>query len=183
MGCDVLSSSSTNQITKLTCNNPTASVLFDGIIPSVSDNSEWEKQLLRLRNDSTITFTFGNMTSVIISAIAVVFYNCPSRNTGARAFTFRTEMDHAAGIGNTNGVSSCDYLIKICFSPTLQLFSTVLSLQSLRPLADVYLAEIIFHNSSRECHEAVSIVRSTDSKSGYFTASTGNLNIRILFEE
>ena len=160
MGC-VFSSSATGQMTKLTCNNPRASVLFDGVIPSVSDNSEWEKQLLRLRNDFTITFNFGNMTSVIISVIEIVFYNCPSRNTGAAAFTIRNNgPSRIAAIGNTNGESSCDHLIKICFTPTLQL-STVSLLQSVQPLADIYLAEIIFHNNTRVCNEAVSIVRST----------------------
>ena len=183
MSCGVFSSNSTDQMMHVTCNDPSASVLFDGVIPSASDDSEWERQLLRLRNVSTITFNFGRMTSVTISVIEVVFYNCPSRNTGAAAFIIRNEKNRTAGIGNTNGVSSCDHLIKICFSPPLELLSTVLSLQSFHPLADVYLAEIIFHNSSRECHEAVSIVRSTDSKSGYFTASAGNLNIRIIFEE
>ena len=158
MGC-ILSSSSTNQMTKLTCNNPSASVLFDGVIPSVSENSEWEKQLLRLRNDSTITFNFIMMNSVTISLFQIVFYNCPSRNTGAFGFTISTE-NHIAAVGNTNEVSSCDYLIKICFSSTLQL-STVLSLQSVHSLADIYLAEIVFHNNTRVCNEAVSIVRST----------------------
>ena len=171
MGC-VFSSSSTSQMTTLTCNNPRASVLFDGVIPSVSDNSEWGSQLLRLRNDSTITFNFGSMTSVIISVIEIVFYNCPSRNTGASGFTISTG-NHIAAIGNTNEVSSCDHLIKICFSPTLQL-STVLSLQSFHSLADVYLAEIIFHkNTTRECNEAVPLVRSTR---GHYITLAGEFN-------
>ena len=179
MGCNVITTISESvQMTTLTCNDPSASVLFDGVIPSVSDNSEWEKQLLRLRNDSTITFNFGSMTSVIISVIEVVFYNCPSRNTGAAAFTIRNSgQSHISAIGNTNGVSSCDHLIKICFHPALQLL-TVFSLQSLHPLADVYLAETIFHdNTSRECNEAVSIVRSTNNSNRLdYTTLAGKLN-------
>ena len=172
MGCG-LSSSSTSQMTTLTCNDPRASVLFDGVIPSVSDNSEWERQVLRLRNDSTITFNFIMMDSVTISLFEIVFYNCPSRNTGASGFTIATE-NHISAIGNTDRKSSCDHLIKICFSPTLGL-STDLSLKSIQPLADIYLAEIVFHdNTTRECNETISIVRSTD-------ASTGNLNILYLF--
>ena len=37
MSCIILSSGSTNQVTKLTCNDPSASVFFDGVIPSVSE--------------------------------------------------------------------------------------------------------------------------------------------------
>ena len=77
----------------------------------MSDNSEWEKQLLRLRNDSTITFNFGSMISVTISGIEIVFYNCPSRNTGADAFSIRINgQSHIAAVGTANGVSSCDHL-------------------------------------------------------------------------
>ena len=168
MGCGVFTSS---RVSKLTCNNPSASVLFDGVIPSVIDNTEWERQLLRLRNNSTITFNFGSMTSVAISVIEIVFYNCPLRNTGAAAFVIRT-VNQIAAIGNTNGVSSCDHLIKICFSPTLQL-STVLSLQSIHPLVDIYLAEMIFHNNTEVCNEAVSIVRSTRQ---HYTTLAGKFN-------
>ena len=170
MGC-VLSSISTNQITILTCNNPSVSVLFDGVIPSVSENSEWKRQVLRLRNDSTITFNFIMMDSVTISLFEIVFYNCPSRNTGASGFTITTE-NHIAAIGSTDRVSSCDHLIKICFFPALEL-STVLSLQSIHPLADIYLAEIVFHDNTRVCNEAVSIVRSTRQ---HYTTLAGKFN-------
>ena len=180
MGCDVMSTRATDQVTNLTCNNPSASVLFDGVIPSVSDNSEWERQLLRLRSDSTITFNFGSMTSVNISVIEIVYHNCPSRSTGTSGFSIRNiGQSFIAAVGNANRLHSCDHLIRICFSPTFDLLTSFL-LQSVHPLADVYLAEITFRDNARKCNEPVSIVRSTNSNSGYNTVSTGNVIILAL---
>ena len=58
---------------------------------------------------------FGKMNPVNISLIEVVFYNCPSRNAGAAGFIIRNERKQIAAVGNTNGVSSCDHLIKFAF--------------------------------------------------------------------
>ena len=176
IGCDVNMSSSVSG--QMICNNPSASVLFDGVIPT-SFNTMCNKQLLRLRNDFTIIFNFGKTNFFPKLDVEVVFYNCPSRNTGAGAFLIRIRRSNVAGVGDSNGVHSCDHLIRICFSPTLELL-TVFSLESLYPLADIYLAEIVFHNNTGGCNEGVSIVSSASSDSGCYTASTGNL-VNIVF--
>ena len=67
MGCDVnMSSSAINQMTEHTCHNPRASILIDGVIPSVINinNTESNRQLLRLRHDSISIFNFGKMNHI-----------------------------------------------------------------------------------------------------------------------
>ena len=75
MGCDSnMSSSATNQMTEYTCHNPRASILFDGVIPSVINikNTECNRQLLRLRHDSISIFNFGKMNPVSIWLYIVI---------------------------------------------------------------------------------------------------------------
>jgi len=76
-GCSLVSTARINMKLLIICNNPSSSVFFDGVIPSVSNNTDWESQVLRLRSYSTITFDMGNIK---VSTVEIVLYNSLSRN-------------------------------------------------------------------------------------------------------
>ena len=70
----------TNEGGRKACESPASSVLFDGIIPTLSglDGDMWASQLLTLNSltrFSELSFTFPSTTQV--QAVEVVHFNCP----------------------------------------------------------------------------------------------------------
>ncbi len=71
------------------CNSPQSSVLFDGVIPSLTgrnNNTCWASQLLVLGLGGTITFEFsppGSGTLNNIEAFEIIMLNCPQELMGA----------------------------------------------------------------------------------------------------
>ena len=149
------------------CTTPQSSVLFDGVIPSLSgrnNNTCWASQLLVLNLDTTITFEFSDPSSGI-KAFGIVMLNCDQENIGAAG---RVKLQ--AG-GNTINFPinhiSCNHLIRVCviFNPittnTITL-SFEVSTTSQFPLA-YYIAEISFYDSTSDCLSSGIIKTSTSS--------------------
>ncbi len=71
------------------CNSPQSSVLFDGVIPSLTgrnNNTCWASQLLVLTLGGTITFEFsppGSGALNNITAFEIIMLNCPQEQMGA----------------------------------------------------------------------------------------------------
>ena len=81
------------------CTDPTSSVLFDGVIPTLTglDGDMWASQLLTLQKNTsgpTVTFNFtGTQDYVGLSGrLEVVMLNCPER--GISASTIRVQYSH-----------------------------------------------------------------------------------------
>ncbi len=96
------------------CSTPRSSVLFDGVIPSLTgrnNNMCWASQLLVLNLSTTITFEFCDPSSGITS-FEIVMLNCPQENIGAAG---RVKLQ--AG-GNTTSIPidhiSCNHLLRAC---------------------------------------------------------------------
>ena len=149
-GCTDVSTTMSNNMINITCNDPNESILFDGVVPSVI--TDRERQLLRLNSHSTITF----YASSSISTFEIIFLNCPSSKTGTGSFVVRNERNHVAAIGLTNGVASCEHLLKLCFNATIPIIN-MFTLQPQNPQADIYIAEIVLYNNG-VCNKSNSLL-------------------------
>ena len=140
----------------ITCSDPTSSVLFDGVIPTLTglDGDMWASQLLTLQKNTlgpTVTFDFtGTQDYVGLSGrLEVVMFNCPEREISAS--TIRVPISSSPS-GNTTSfmvvnidITSCDSLVRVC-TPIITVQPSIY-LQF--PDSDmVYLAEVTFYAAS-----------------------------------
>ena len=171
-GCTDVSTTTSNNMTSITCNNPNKSILFDGVVPSVS--TDRERQLLRLNSHSTITF----YVSSNISAFEIIFLNCPSSNTGTGSFVVRNERNRVAAVGRAV-IASCEHFLKVCVNATIPIMNEF-KLQPGNPQTDIYIAEIVLYNN-RVCNKSNSLVSisiddtSTESPSKLNSTTVNNL--------
>ena len=145
-----------NTRVRSTCTDPTSSVLFDGVTPTLTglDGDMWASQLLTLQNNTlgpTITFDFnGTQDYVGLSGrLEVVMFNCPER--GISASTIRVPIFSSPSMNPTSfmvvniDITSCDSLVRVC-TPIMTVQPSI-SLQF--PDSDmVYLAEVTFYAAS-----------------------------------
>ena len=157
------------------CDTPHTSVLFDGIIPSltgINNNMCWAQQLLTLTRGTAILFDFTTTTNVNgqvvsyngIGAIEIVMFNCPSRSIGADAIIFQ---DPSSGISiltiALNRLTSCDHLVRSCISPSNAINNNMIAMFFISPQDFIYLAEVTFYAGARDCSSAGIITTSTTS--------------------
>ncbi len=89
-----------------TCNEPTTSVLQDGVIPTLTglDGDMWASQLLTINGDShttPITFDFEAAPGYVgVERVEVVMFNCPEWGISVDSITL---------YGNINWKYSCCY--------------------------------------------------------------------------
>ena len=150
-------SSVSNKGARLICRDPTSSVLFDGVIPTLTglDGDMWASQLLTLQKKKfsrpTVTFDFtGTQDYVRLSGrLEVVMFNCPER--GISASTIRVPISSSPSVNPTPlmvvniNITSCNSLVRVC-TPIMTVQPSI-SLQF--PYSDmVYLAEVTFYAAS-----------------------------------
>ncbi len=139
------------------CTIPQSSVLFDGVIPSLTgrnNNTRWASQLLVLDIVGTITFEFsppGSGALNNITAFEIIMLNCPQELMGAPVV--RLEFGSSVHTVVRFDQTSCDHLIRVCdsFSP---ITANTITLLTLVPVtvnlpAGYYLAEVTFYNTWR----------------------------------
>ena len=146
------------------CNTPYTSVLFDGVIPSltgINNSMCWASQLLTLSGATTITFNFtqptnANGTEISFTAIAtieIVMFNCPSRRVGADAILILNGTTNKIDVLTQITIkqhTSCNSLVRICVDMPTSL--NAIGLGFLDPLYYIYLAEVIFYsNTNSDC--------------------------------
>ena len=143
-----------------TCTNPASSVLFDGVIPTLTglDGDMWASQLLTLQTTATRThvlldFTDApNYNGAISGRLEVVMFNCPEK--GISASTIRVSTSSSPS-GNTTplmvvniGITSCDSLVTVC-TPIATLQPSITLEFVIGASSDmVYLAEVTFYAAS-----------------------------------
>ena len=142
---------------RLTCTDPTSSVLFDGVIPTLTglDGDKWASQLLTLqRAASTRAFVLFNFIGTpgyvgLSGRLEVVMFNCPEK--GISASTIRVLTSSSPSVSSTPlmdvniGITSCDSLVRVC--TPINTVQPSISLQFLHSDM-VYLAEVIFYTAS-----------------------------------
>ena len=148
-GCTDVSTTTSNNMIRIICNDPNTSILFDGVVPSVI--TDRERQLLRLKSHSTITF----YVSSNISTFEIIFLNCPSSNTGTGSFVVRNERNHVVALGWA-GITSCEHFLKLCVNATIPIMNEF-TLQPGNPQADIYIAEIVLYNNG-VCNKSNSLL-------------------------
>ncbi len=165
------------------CSTPRSSVLFDGVIPSLTgrnNNTCWASQLLVLNLSTTITFEFSDPSSGI-TAFEIVMFNCPQENIGAARKVILQEGGRTLSISIDH--MSCNHLIRACvrFIPTTINTITLsfeVSTTSQFPLA-YYIAEISFYDSTSDCLLSGIIDTPTSSTtSGCQDLQPGNIIIK-----
>ena len=154
------SSTSKNGST-LTCTNPTSSVLFDGVIPTltVQDGDMWASQLLTLQRTTTSTrafvlFDFTDTPNFVSLSgrLEVVMFNCPEKEISAstiRVFTSSSpSMSSKPHMDVNIGITSCDSLVRVCTPVDTVQPSITLDIVIGTSSDMVYLAEVTFYAAS-----------------------------------
>ncbi len=145
------------------CNEPTTSVLLDGIIPTLTvlDGDMWASQLLTINTDSLttdITFDFEDTTGYVgVRRVEVVMFNCPECGISVDSIilygsTTTTSIGNALTTINPN-ITSCDSLVRVCISESVSSTLTALTLRlQLSPASTwVHLAEVSFYGAGPTC--------------------------------
>ncbi len=150
------------------CNTPQSSVLFDGVIPSLTgrnNNTCWASQLLVLGLGVEITFEFspGN-TRNNIEAFEIIMLNCPQEQMGAPV-SVRLEFGSTVHNVVRFDQTSCDHLIRVCdsFSP---ITANTITLSHLAPRTvnlpkGYYFAEMSFYGTRRSDCPSSNIVNTS----------------------
>ncbi len=145
------------------CNEPTTSVLQDGIIPTLTglDGDIWASQLLTINTDSPttdITFDFeATLDYVGVERVEVVMFNCPEWGISVDRITLRGSTTPAS-IGSifttiSPTITSCDSLVRVCISRSFSSTLTALTLRFQLSSAStwVHLAEVSLYGAGPTC--------------------------------
>ncbi len=115
-----------------TCNEPTTSVLQDGIIPTLTglDGDMWASHLLTINTDSpTNDITFDFEATPGVRRVEVVMFNCSEWGISVDKITLygstTTSSIGTALAAISPGITSCDSLVRVCISKSVhELYST-----------------------------------------------------------
>ena len=145
------------------CTTPTSSVLFDGVIPTLTglDGDMWASQLLTLqrsgsRNYTAALFDFTDTPGYVglSGRLDVVMFNCPERGISTSSIRVSTSSSPSvtptsSTIVNVN-ITSCDSLVRVCAPITTIQPSITLEFVIGVTSDMVYLAEMTFYATSND---------------------------------
>ena len=147
-----------------TCSSPASSVLFDGVIPTLTalDGNTWARQLMILQEP---LFGDSQYHDIVVSSFAsihhirrveVVLFNCPQWGTVTKInISFlRTEYSYyrSAHSNVLPTLFSCDSLVKVCIPVDFN--STAIKLDFSHyyySKVHTHLAEVSFYEDSSPC--------------------------------
>ena len=143
-----------------TCTNTTSSVLFDGVIPTLTglDGDMWASQLLTLqRATSTRALVLFDFTDTpgyggLSGRFEVVMFNCPDMGISASTIIISTSSSPSVNptplmVVNID-ITSCDSLVRVC-TPIRTTQPSITPEFVIGPSSDmVYLAEVTFYAAS-----------------------------------
>ena len=145
-----------------TCSSPASSVLFDGVIPTLTalDGNTWARQLMILQRPMFGSYSFyisySFFTNAWIRRVEVVLFNCPQWGTAVNridiAFLYLGNSYHINNIYPYFTVFSCDSLVKVCIP--LKTTSAPTTIGIYIPTSSnykVHLAEVSFYEDSSPC--------------------------------
>ena len=153
------SSVSSTEVMTSICADPTSSVLFDGVIPTLTelDGDMWASQLLTFQTTDTrasVLFDFTDTPGYVglSGRLEVVMFNCPDREISAPTIIVSTSSTPSVNptplmVVNI-GTTSCDSLVRVC-SPISTVQQSILLDFVIGASSDmVYLAEVTFYPAS-----------------------------------
>ena len=144
-----------------TCRDPISSVLFDGVIPTLTglDGDMWASQLLTLQKRTnteraTVLFDFTDTPGYVglSGRLEVVMFNCLKKRISAS--TIRVSTSSSPSVNPTLlmdvniGITSCDSLVTVCMPITTPQPSITLEFVIGVTSDMVYLAEVTFYAAS-----------------------------------
>ena len=149
-------SSVNRNVSRLTCTDPTSSVLFDRVIPALTglDGDMWASQLLTLQTTTTrpiVLFDFTDTAGYVglSGRLEVVMFNCPDMGISASTIRVLTSSSSAAPLMDINvDITSCDSLVRVCTQITTSQPSITLDFVTGAKSDMVYLAEVTFYAAS-----------------------------------
>ncbi len=134
------------------CNEPTTSVLQDGIIPTLTglDGNMWASQLLTIKTTTNITFDFQLTPSYTgVERVEVLMFNCPEWGISVDSITLYGSTTTTPSILATisPNITSCDSLVRVCISRSVSFTMLTLGFH-LNPASTwVHLAEVSFYGA------------------------------------
>ena len=170
-----------------TCTDPTSSVLFDGVIPTLTglDGDMWASQLHTLQRTTstraTILFDFTSTPGYVgLSAsgrLEVVMFNCPEKGISASTIRVSTSLSPSVSptpLMNVNiDITSCDSLVTMCTPIATTQPSITLEFAT----SDmVYLAEMTFYAASSASTCPLETIITTDGTTTTTPPGTTTLN-------
>ena len=145
-------SSVSHGVVRSTCTDPTSSVLFDGVVHTLTglDGNMWASQLLTLpRPMPSINIDI----TTPISRVEVTMFNCPEWRISVQSISLRDNDGIVIGSsGDLNSITSCDSLVRLCV-PATDINPLVVTVQfDLGTDSNwVHLAEVTIYNDSTTC--------------------------------
>ena len=141
--CSNVTVSNRNTLSRSRCDSPSTSVLFDGIIPTLTalDGNMWATQLLTLRSSSGIlSFPFSLN---VVRRVEVVMFNCPQWGISLQRVHIGSNS-----FSILHNITSCDSLVRVC--ATVPRNSTSMSLFFFPYTGSnwTHLAELTFYNDN-----------------------------------
>ena len=146
---------SNNKFTSI-CHHPTSSVLFDGVIPTLTglDGDMWASQLLTLNSTGSIEVAFSfSIFQIVRLRVELVMFNCPEWGISVQRISLRDNDGIVRGSsGDLNSITSCDSLVRLCV-PATAINPLVVTVQfDLDTDSNwVHLAEVTIYNDSTTC--------------------------------
>ena len=145
-------SSFSHGVIRSTCTDPTSSVLFDGVTPTLTglDGDMWASQLLTLQRPMP-SINIGITTS--ISRVEVTMFNCPEWRISVQSISLRDNDGIVIGSsGDLNSITSCDSLVRLCVPATaINLLVVTVQFDLGTDSNWVHLAEVTFYDDSTTC--------------------------------
>ena len=141
-----------------TCSSPASSVLFDGVIPTLTalDGNTWARQLMILQRPmfgSHSLYLYSSFTNARIRRLEVVLFNCPQWGIANRIIIRFFPVYYSISAYLT--VFSCDSLVKVCVPFDTSSAPTTIRLEfnayRNNEYYKVYLAEVSFYEDSSPC--------------------------------
>ena len=145
------------------CSSPNSSVLFDGVIPTLTglDGNTWARHLMILQQPmfgSSSFYIYSSFTNASIRRVEVVLFNCPQWGTAVDRISIGFLYPRFSSYLSRDNiyayptVFSCDSFVKVCIPldttyipiATRMYFSTNSNYK-------VHLAEVSFYEDSSPC--------------------------------
>ena len=141
---------------KSICHHPTSSVLFDGVIPTLTglDGDMWASQLLTLNSTGSIKVAFSiPIFQIVRLRVELVMFNCPEMGISVQSISLRDDDGIVRGSsGDLSSITSCDSLVRLCV-PATAIDPRVVTVQfDLDTDSNwVHLAEVTFYDDNTTC--------------------------------
>ena len=144
-----------------TCSSPASSVLFDGVIPTLTalDGNTWARQLMILQRplfgSSPFNIIYSSFTNASIRRVEVVLFNCPQWGIAVYriiiGFLYPEYSNYRDSISAYLTVFSCDSLVKVCVPFDISSAPTAIRFYLPSYNDIMYLAEVSFYEDSSPC--------------------------------